>query len=295
MEQKRGLDRIISMARKLRPYIEGAFYHVMARGINGLEIFAQQREQTLFYDSLARIQQAKPFDLLGHCLMNNHFHLVLRILRDSMSEIMHLLLTRFAVIYNKNHDRKGHVFQGRHLPLLISDDAYLMTVLRYVHLNPVAAGLVTYPEQWRLSGHNEILGLAAPRHVKVPLALALFGDDPGAARTRYREFVYAKLLDPDVELPRLETPGDTALPESGVPWEPEIPEGQTLAALCDAVAENARLDPAYLRTGRCRLASGARKKLILAAFQGGHRVADVARFLGISSGYVSKIASSPEK
>jgi len=223
--------------------------------------------------------------------MSNHFHLVIQALQTTLSEIMHLLQTRFAVIYNQNRERAGHVFQGRYLPLLIQDDAYLMTVLRYVHLNPVAAGIVEFPEQWPLSGHNELIGLAKADLVDTGLALEYFGDDLASARAGYRRFVYAKLSHPDLVLPKYEGLLDAETPAS----KPSIigvrTDLETMAANMGALAG---ISPRELLTSRDMRAASARKALILDAFQGGYRISEIARFLKVSPAYVSRIASRVE-
>jgi REP element-mobilizing transposase RayT len=279
------------MPRKPVVHYEGAMYHVMARGIDGRAIFGSDREKSLFYDCLSRIKLAKGFDLFAHAVMPNHFHLVIQVGGSRLSEIMRLVQTRFAVIYNLIHDRQGHVFQGRYKPLPILDNAYLMTVIRYVHLNPVAGGLVALPEKWQWSGHNELLGLAYPGLVNGSVPLGLFGDTVHTARRAYLEFVYAKLADPDMELPE---PPDA--PDDQIPAPEETPAAtrpgiDTLAAGVHPALEW----PASSGVRGSSQAARARKDLIRLAFSRGYCVTEIARYLGVSVPYVSKTLSRQKR
>src|SRR6185503_15252840 len=92
--------------------------------------------------------------ILAYCLMGNHFHLAMRVGNIPLSRIMHRMLTTYAMAFNFRHDRTGHLFQARYKAILCLDDAYLLGLVRYIHLNPVRAGLVPKPENWPWSSHH---------------------------------------------------------------------------------------------------------------------------------------------
>lgn len=276
------------MPRRPIIHYEGATYHVMARGIDGRAIFATDAEKGLFYDCLGRVKRAKDFQLFAHALMPNHFHLVVQVLQSRLSEIMRLIQTRFAVVYNTMHDRQGHVFQGRYKPLPIEDNAYLMAVIRYVHLNPVAGRLVSLPEHWQWSGHNEILGLTYPRFTDTAFPLGLFGDSIAPARRRYLDFVYAKLSDLDLTLPSPpELPGQEGVLALNHEASRKRPSLQELANRI----ESKMLLPSGSLSRRGREGASARRDLMREAFANGYCVTEIARHLAVSVAYVSKTLS----
>src|SRR5258707_9165834 len=104
---------------------------------------------------------------------------------------MHRLLTGYAQYYNRRYRRVGHLLQGRHKAILCQSDRYLSELVRYIHLNPVRAKMVSKPEEYQYSGHRAYLGLEAAGVVDVDPVLRHFGAKKEAARDRYREFVAA--------------------------------------------------------------------------------------------------------
>jgi hypothetical protein len=124
--------------------------------------------------------------------MSNHFHLAVQLTKATLSRGMHWLNGRYAQYFNGRHERVGHLFQGRFKAPLVEKQTYALEVMRYVVLNPVRAGLVALPEEYRWSSHRAVLGLApAPDWLAVDDVLAQFAPEREVARTRYRTYVDA--------------------------------------------------------------------------------------------------------
>src|SRR5215471_2958543 len=181
------------MARKCRAEVEGGLYHVMSRGNNRRRIFSAPSDYDKFLTLLARQKDRLPFFLYAYALMPNHFHLLIERQADSIGEIMHRLLTGYSNYYNRRHSRVGHLFRERYKPILCQSDRYLTELVRYIHLNPVRAGLVAMPEQYQYSGHRAYLGLAPAGILDVDPVLRHFGAKKALARAAYRQFVLVPL------------------------------------------------------------------------------------------------------
>ena len=177
------------MARRARAEVAGGLYHVITRGVNRRQIFDVPADYEKFL-SLLGVQKARlPFFLYAYCLMTNHVHLLIERQADTIGRIMHRVLTGYTQYYNRRYRRIGHLLQGRHESILCQSDRYLSEVVRYIHLNPVRAGMVATPEQYKYSGHRAYLGLAAAGIVDIDPVLRHFGVEKTVARDRYRRFV----------------------------------------------------------------------------------------------------------
>lgn len=162
----------------------------MLRGIDGRPIFAHEQERR---DLLARMGHLLPESGLrcfAWALMSNHLHLVVQTGPVPLGHVMRRLNTGFALAYNRRRDRRGYVFQDRFRSRLATDDVDLIGLIRYVHANPLEAGLVRTPaelERSRRCGHGALTGRRAPLPFEsVGPALALFADDARTARRRVR-------------------------------------------------------------------------------------------------------------
>ncbi len=180
------------MARPLRLEHEGALWHVTSRGNEAKNIFRRDADRILFLMILA--EAAKRFEWIVHVytLMTNHFHLVIETPEKTLSRGMQWLNGRYARRFNGRHKRKGHLFQGRFHSVLVEKDTHLLELTRYVVLNPVRAGMVERPEEYRWSSYRATAGLeAAPEWLATEWILRQFGSDPGRARAEYAGFVDA--------------------------------------------------------------------------------------------------------
>lgn len=139
------------MPRAARRKSATGIYHVLARGINQQRIFEDDDDYAAYLQILARVKRESPFVLYAYCLMDNHIHLLIGEDEAPLSRVVQRIGVAYAYRYNKKHDRSGHLFQDRFKSMPIEDDAYFVTVLRYIHGNPVKAGLCRSPEQYRWS------------------------------------------------------------------------------------------------------------------------------------------------
>ncbi len=143
------------MPRPLRPIDDGLIYHVINRGNNQQDVFHKRADFQAFLTALAELKERKPFELYGYCLLNNHFHLLLRPTGDAtISRIMQSLLVSHTQRYHRHHRSGGHVWQGRFKSPVIQNDKHLLAVLRYIEANPLRAKLVRRAEKYPWSSYR---------------------------------------------------------------------------------------------------------------------------------------------
>jgi REP element-mobilizing transposase RayT len=180
------------MPRKSRIDVPGALHHVIGRGIERRKIFLDDEDGDDFLERLAANLKRTKSSCYAWALLPNHFHLLLRTGTAPISALMRRLLTGYAVTFNLRHRRHGHLFQNRYKSILCQEDTYLLELVRYVHLNPLRAGLVgDYAElcRYRYCGHRGILGRRTAEWQDADYVLGLFDKRAGIARRKYRQFV----------------------------------------------------------------------------------------------------------
>jgi len=180
------------MTRKHRPQIAGGLYHVTMRGNNRAEIFRADADRERFLDIVGRAKRAHGWQVHSYCLMTNHYHLLLETPEPNIAAGMQWLNSTYAHWFNQINGRIGHMFQRRYADGLIGGDGHLKTVLRYIPLNPVKAGLCKHPQDWTWSSYAATIGLAPrPPFLSVRWLLSKFHAERDVARRRFTEWVEA--------------------------------------------------------------------------------------------------------
>lgn len=157
----------------------------MNRGNRKATIFEDERDRRRFLRILIEEQERYAVETLGGCQMGNHFHLLVNTPNANLSDFMERLEGRFACYSNWRHCRVGHLFQGRFRDVAIEHDIHLLIALCYIFLNPVSAGLVSRPEDYRWSTYAATVGLAPlPGYLSIDWLEALFPDESLAQAQR---------------------------------------------------------------------------------------------------------------
>jgi len=176
------------MGRKPRVLIEGGIYHLYNRVSHGEHVFGDDAEVGRFVARLAEIKRRDGFQILAWCVMSNHYHLAVRMGEVALSRSMWSLHQRYTKSYNGRHHVFGPLWQGRYRSKLVEDTRHLQQLIVYIHLNPVAAGLVNDAADYPWSGHGELLRTVGGRGlVDVDEALGAFEPERRAALAHYRE------------------------------------------------------------------------------------------------------------
>lgn len=174
------------MARPPRLEFSGAVYHVIARGNEQRDVFRDDSDRELYLRRLAHYQCRFRFRLYAYCLMTNHIHLALEMGQVPLSRVVLALHGSYAQAFNQRHHRVGHLFQGRYKALLVQKSAYLLALVRYIHENPVKAGIVREPRLFLWSSDRYYRGEPAPYWLDTRGLFELFGANPARAAGRYR-------------------------------------------------------------------------------------------------------------
>jgi putative transposase len=145
-------DGLLSMPQRFYPE---SVYHLYNRGNNRQSIFLETENYRFFLDRLATIFKKAEVDLLAYCLMPNHYHLLVKLHRDAdFSNVLRSFTSSYVKSFNKWHCSVGYLFQGNTRAKPVDDDRFLVHICRYIHLNPVIAGLAELPEQWEYSDYR---------------------------------------------------------------------------------------------------------------------------------------------
>ena len=286
------------MARPLRIEFPGAIYHLTSRGNQQAPIFVDDVDRRALLDVLASGLERFDGCALAWCLMDNHYHFVVRTRQANLSQLMRHINGVYTQRFNQRHRQGGHLFQGRFKAVLVDSDPYLLEVCRYVELNPVRADMVAAPGEWPWSSYAALTGQApCPPWLDRPTVWGyLLWEEPTTdAQAQKAAQAYANLVaaGKDVAL----WPGHLRQ-QMYLGNEDFVVRMQALAsdrAVSDTeIPKTQRANPNTLQDWLAQLPS--RDDAILAA----HRhskisMSDIGRSLGLSVSRVSRIISRGEK
>jgi putative transposase len=157
----------------------GHYYHLYNRGVNRQPIFFQAENWGFFIRRLRHYCHPDLIDVVSYCLMPTHYHLLVGLKTDQLSQrIMHPLSISYTKAINRQQSRVGPLFQGPFQARPVDKDSYLIHLSRYLHLNPVAAGLVARPQDWLYSSYRDTIGLRSGTLPRPAAALDQFPSRP---------------------------------------------------------------------------------------------------------------------
>jgi REP element-mobilizing transposase RayT len=303
----------IAMPRPPRIEAPDALYHVTARGVQKSAIVRDDHDRVRWFDYLKEAVSRHGLELYAFALMDNHFHLFLSTPRANLSEAMQYLNGSYAAYFNARHERKGHLFENRYRAILIESQGHYVEVSRYVHLNPVRAGLVKRPEDYAWSSyigyHSGRMPLSWLNYGRVLAEFSTANPTKGVrplllekeARERYREFVAAgvgkKIAPPWAHAiggwilgsPRFaaKTYALLAKGPKGDRWDSRAGSGKAVDATLDEIAR-AVCDHFNITMGEL-MTSGKNRALARAAFvflareRAGFSLKSIGMFIGVAS------------
>jgi len=180
------------MPRQARLDAPGALHHIIIRGINKAPIFKDDQDKTRFLERLAENVTQGDSKVYAWVLMTNHVHLLFKTGKDGISSIMRKQLTWYAQYFNRRHKRTGHLFENRYKSIICEEEAYLLALVRYIHLNPVRAKMIENMEQldrYPWTGHQALIGKADHGWMDRDAVLSEFGGSRRKAVSEYCRFV----------------------------------------------------------------------------------------------------------
>lgn len=183
------------MARRARLHVCDGFYHVTLRGNHRQPVFFEDSDRQLLDRLVAESARKRGARIHAYCWMTNHLHLLVQVSVEPLGRLILLIASQYARKVQARLATTGHLFERRYNAVLVDSDSYLLTVLRYIHMNPVEAGIVNDPAAYAWSSHDVYLGLRACSWVTTGFALQLLSRDPRRQATLYRKLFESP--DPD--------------------------------------------------------------------------------------------------
>lgn len=172
------------MPRKAREKSETGIYHVVLRGSNKQLIFEEEEDSKRFLEIIFKYQDENCYSIYAYCLMGNHIHILLKEEAEELGIAMRRVGASFVYWYNNKYDRYGHLFQDRYHSEPIKNERQLLATMRYIHNNPVKAGIVLLPEQYKWSSYQEYISVK--NRIKADTIILLLGE--ASVKEKFKEF-----------------------------------------------------------------------------------------------------------
>jgi len=178
------------MARKPRIEYKGALYHVITRGNQRQKIFKDKDDYLKYLEVLTHYKEQYSFYLYAYLLMSNHVHLLIETQEIPLSKILQGINQKYTMYFNWRYRTVGHLFQGRYKALLCDRDEYLLSLIKYIHLNPVRAKITETPDEYPWSSHRSYVGWDDGNAlVDIDPVLMMFSENKPKARKLYRAYI----------------------------------------------------------------------------------------------------------
>lgn len=174
------------MPRTGRIRSESGVYHIVLRGINRQTIFEDEEDAVKFLETLQKYKETSGYKIYAYCLMGNHVHLLLKEEKEELGIIMRRIGASYVYWYNWKYQRCGHLFQDRYKSEAVEDDRYFLSVLRYIHRNPLKAGIVKDIGAYKWSSYSEYM--EKNEMIDTDFAFKMFDDDREKAIGSFTEF-----------------------------------------------------------------------------------------------------------
>jgi putative transposase len=282
------------MPRRPRLFVPGGFYHVTARGNHQQPLFSDVVDYRALDQIVATSLEPARARLHAYCWMTNHIHLLVEIAELPLGVLIQRIATRFARAMQRRVPTTGHLFENRYHARLVDVDEYFFVVMRYIHVNPVRAGMAASADQYPWSSHDIYCGRRQVAWVTTDFGLALFASRTPEARRRYRQYLDEASPTDDLPTNPVEPRvlgSKTATANRPQPVPPPPPKSlATLAS--DVCAEHGTTLADLVSTTRCFKLNQARETLAARAVC--ERVTtqrEVAAFLHRSVPAISRAAA----
>jgi len=177
------------MPRRTTPLVPDCYYHIYNRGHNGIDIFYEPENYAFFLRQFSRYVCGEHADVIAYALMPNHYHFFLEVRSFEFSHSMQNFSISYVKAINKRYKRSGTLYQGSFQAKIVAQNRYLLHLSRYIHLNPVSAGLVDQPEDWEYSSYRGYIGLREGTIPQPSIVLNQFQVPGKNGSKHYRSFV----------------------------------------------------------------------------------------------------------
>ncbi|NLK65491.1 MAG: hypothetical protein GX289_10405 [Tissierellia bacterium] len=275
------------MGRKPRIEFNGALYHVIQRGNNKEYVFKNNADKKHLLGKLKEFKEMMDFEIYGYVLMDNHYHIVIRCRETIISNIMHRVNNDYGKYYNISYKRTGHVFQDRYKGLLVKDDKNLLSLLRYVHQNPVKANMCRKVTDYFWSSDSSYRKNLTGKLVDIDFVLNIFSLDRAEAINEYIKFMDSSKLEESKYFEEINIIGENTT--SGRQTDASRP---TLDEILRGIANNEEDIVSSIKSGsRKRSLSGYKKLFVMKSLSENYTLKEIGNNIGISESAVCLIAN----
>lgn len=181
------------MVRQARKKSKTGIYHVMLRGINHQMILEDEEDSQKFLEILRNYQGISDYKIYAYCLMGNHIHLLMKEGEEDIGSVFKRIGVSYVYWYNWKYERRGHLFQDRFKSEVVENDEYFQVVIRYIHQNPLKAGMVDDIKDYKWSSYNEYIDKA--KFCEIDFALDMLSKDRSQSIEMFKKYNNTKNQD----------------------------------------------------------------------------------------------------
>lgn len=274
------------MSRKPRLEYPGGVYHLIQRGNNKEFIFRAMDDKKYLLDLIKEYREIMEFELYGYVIMGNHYHLIIRITETPLRDIMHRINNKFSRHYNQKHKRSGHVFENRYKGILVMDDKYLLSLLRYVHQNSVSAKICDNVEDYIWSSDKNYRFNDKNGIVDIDFILNMLSENRLAAIEAYK-----KLMDENKkeDISAFEQVDIIGKINTMMLDEYMKKEKKSLDTILSEVTEDKKIIKEIKAGSRKRYLSSYKRKFIEIAIKQNYTMKEIGKSISISDAAVYRI------
>ena len=281
------------MGRRPRVEYRGAVYHVIQRGNNREYIFRKKQDKFFLLEHLKHYKEVMDFDILGYVIMDNHYHLMLKTVDAPLKDIMHRINTRFSKQFNQRNKRTGHVFENRYKSMLVMDDAYLLSLLRYIHQNPVQAKICQKIQDYPWSSDRFYRRSEGDNLVDIDLILERFSVNRSHAVAAYVRFMEEAEAESEAVFEEGDAVGEPP-PKLDQRRKPKSEQRQSLEEILEKIAGTQENYRAILAGSRKRDLTALKQEFIIEALNANYRMREIGECLGVSDSAVFRLANKTD-
>jgi len=275
------------MGRKPRLQFEGGVYHIVQRGNNKEYVFKKDDLKKQLLNIITESKEIMNFEIYGFVIMDNHYHIVLRMHEVPISDIMHRIDLKFSKYYNLTYNKSGHVFQDRYKGILVEDDKYLLSLLRYVHQNPVKAKMCRKVSDYYWSSDSYYRKNIQGKIVDIDFVLRLFSEDRNNALVEYRKFMDSTVLEESADFEDVLIIGELKSKSIDIPLIKT--EKKTLDEILYEVAGDEVIFDEIKRGSRKRELTNYKMLYVEKAINNNYKMKEIGLNIGISEVAVHKL------
>lgn len=276
------------MPRKPTLEYPGGVYHLIQRGNNKEFIFKNNEDKEYLISLLKEYKEVMEFEIYGYVIMGNHYHFIIKIGLVPLKNIMQRINNKFSRYYNRKYERTGHVFENRYKGILVIDDRYLLSLLRYVHQNPVAAKICKKVDEYKWSSDFNYRYNKIEDMVNINMILDIFSNNRQLAIRAYKDFMDENIKEDIEAFEKVDIIGkvNTNTIEDYIKKDKK-----TLDEILEEITEDTKIFNEIKKGSRKRYLSKYKKRFVEESIKLNYTMDEIGKTISISDAAVFKIVN----